>query len=270
MDVDPGQQSGLSRRAERAGGTAQHRDGARYHGPGKRAHRHRHPRSSRRIQPGGDALLLPGQCRGGEPGSRSGRQRGRGLRRARSAQRHPPGSARRGRRLRRSSEDLRDRRHDRGRRHLLRIGARERRADDWACDRLGNAQGGVEGRSGAGHSAPLRIHRRPRRSRHRRHNDQAQHPGARRRDHRDGSEERHRGSAPRLVAAPPGPHGRRRAPGGEGGRRGRRHARPGARADVDRRAGSGPPCPQARADSRSRLEERWSLRCARSRSTGRR
>ena len=58
-------------------------------------------------------------------------------------------------------------------------------------------------------------------------------------DHRDGSEERHGRSAPRLVAAPPGPHGRRCAPGGEDGCRWRRRARPGARADVDRRAGSG-------------------------------
>ena len=59
-------------------------------------------------------------------------------------------------------------------------------------------------------------------------------------------------------------------PAVKAGAEGRRHARPGARADVDRRAGIRPPCPQARADSRSRLEERWSLRCARSRSTGRR
>ena len=69
------------------GGAAGHRDGTRQRGSGERAHRHHHPRTRGRTQPGRDAFLLPGQRRGGGPGPRPDWQLGLRLRRAQGAQR---------------------------------------------------------------------------------------------------------------------------------------------------------------------------------------
>ena len=136
LGLGSGQGPGLSRRAERARGAAQHRDGGSERGRGDGKAGDIDPQSGGcgGLRGNGDALLLPGQRRGGEQGARPGRHPGRRLHRAAGGQRHARGQYRPELRRHRPREDLQDRRHDRDRRDLRGSGDRDRRAPTLALE----------------------------------------------------------------------------------------------------------------------------------------